>query len=137
MEFDDTHVEAAIRYVERFAEDRAQTVSYTRVFEAAGLPTPQNLHLEGEHSAVGRFMEAFHFRCIDDGLPPLDALVVHVDGDRKGWPGKGYFRVNKLADPLAERGRVEDGLRATQFWNDQKAACERWGKERRRARTRP
>lgn len=34
-------------------------------------------------------------------LPPLDALIVHVAGARKGHPGSGYFRANNLPDPFA------------------------------------
>jgi hypothetical protein len=33
-------------------------------------------------------------RCMARGLPPLDALVVHVTGQREGRPGAGYVRVN-------------------------------------------
>ncbi len=57
------------------AKDRGQTVSYSRVFEAAGLPAPQLLHQGSESHLVTEFMKAFHDRCHVQGLPPLDSLV--------------------------------------------------------------
>jgi hypothetical protein len=44
-EITDEDVDAAIDFtIENGAADRAQTVNYTRVFAAAGLPPPQELH---------------------------------------------------------------------------------------------
>jgi hypothetical protein len=86
--------------VENGATDRGQTVAYTRLFEAAGLPAPRDLHAGGESEAVSRFMERLHYRCRERNLPPLDALVVHVAGGREGQPGAGYVGVNGLKDPL-------------------------------------
>jgi hypothetical protein len=97
-------VDAAIDFVIRNgAEDRGQTVSYSRVFEAAGLRPPQGLHFGGESQLVTLFMERIHSRCIERHLPPLDWLVVHVAEQRAGFPGSGYFRVSKQVDPLSER----------------------------------
>jgi hypothetical protein len=81
VRFTQEQVDAAIDFViaDR-AVDRAQTVRYTAVFDAAGLPHPQDLHLGGDSDVVTAFMKAFHDRCIERGLPPLDALVVHVAG---------------------------------------------------------
>jgi hypothetical protein len=46
-------VDAAIDFViENAAIDRAQTVSYTRVFAAAGLPHPQDLHRGADNSIL-------------------------------------------------------------------------------------
>jgi hypothetical protein len=64
------------------AEDRGQTVNYSRVFEAAGLPPPQELHQGGDSQYVTAFMEGLHNRCLERNLPPLDALVVHVKANR-------------------------------------------------------
>ncbi len=84
------NVDRAIRFViESDAIDRARTVRYTAVFEAAGLPTPQELHHGGDADAVTAFMKAFHDQCLATGLPPLDSLVVHVAGTREGKPGGG------------------------------------------------
>jgi hypothetical protein len=48
-------VDAAIDFViENAAIDRAQTVSYTRIFGAAGLPPPQDLHQGGDSQLVTR-----------------------------------------------------------------------------------
>ncbi len=100
----DEQVDAATDYViDNGAIDRGQTISYTRVFAAAGLPAPQDLHQGGESQLVTRLMERFHYRCRERGLPPLDALVVHVAGTRQGKPGSGYFRVNGHRDPFGER----------------------------------
>jgi hypothetical protein len=131
----DVQVDAAIDFVAfNGAEDRAQTVSYSRVFEAAGLPAPQDLHFGGESHLVSQVMERFHFRCVERGLPPLDALVVHVAGQRMGFPGAGYFRVNSLKDPLGERASASDQVRATAYREEQKRACKDWGDRHRRSR---
>lgn len=43
--FTDDQVDDAIRFVvENGAKDRGQTISYSRVFDAAGMPAPQELH---------------------------------------------------------------------------------------------
>lgn len=126
-------VDVALDFVvQNGAEDRGQTVSYSRVFEAAGLPSPQNLHLGGESELVTSFMERFHYRCTERGLPSLDALVVHVAGPREGFPGRGYFRVNGHVDPLAERAKAEDQVAATLFWEGQRNECRKWGTRSRR-----
>lgn len=134
-EFDVSHVDAAIDFViAHAAEDRAQTASYSRVFAAAGLPAPQDLHMGGESQLVSQFMEAFHYRCRDRELPPLDALVVQVLGPRMNLPGTGYFRVNNLVDPLGERGSDAERVEATRFWEDEKLRCREWGVSSRRGR---
>ncbi|MER6591126.1 hypothetical protein ABT214_04560 [Micromonospora purpureochromogenes] len=52
-EFSEDQVDAAIRYViTNGAEDRGQTISYSRVFVSAGLPPPQDLHFGGESQLV-------------------------------------------------------------------------------------
>lgn len=128
-------IDAAVDFViVNGAEDRAQTISYSRVFEAAGLPPPQDLHFGGESQVVTQFMERFHFRCRERALPPLDALVVHVAGQRTGFPGAGYFRVNGHKDPLGERATAEQQVQATAFWEAQKKHCREWGDRHRRGR---
>jgi hypothetical protein len=53
-------VDAAIDFVIRNgAQDRGQTISYSRVFEAAGLPPPQDLHFGGESQLVSCSWNAF------------------------------------------------------------------------------
>lgn len=134
-DFDSHQIDAAINFVmENGAEDRAQTLSYSRIFDAAGLPSPQNLHFGGESHLVTAFMERFHYVCKERDLPPLDALVVHVTGPREGFPGAGYFRVNGYADPLAERTKPDDQVAATRFWQAQREECKEWGIRRRRSR---
>lgn len=131
----DEHVDAAIEYaIRNGAEDRGQTVNYSRVFEAAGLPPPQELHQGGDSHFVTAFMERFHNRCIERNLPPLDALVVHVAGAREGKPGGGYFRVNGSRIPLGERATAEQMMAAYTFWEGQVHQCSRWGDEHRRQR---
>jgi len=136
-DFTDDDVDEAIAFVVRHgAENRAHSVYYTQVFEAAGLPAPQVLHQGGETEVVSRFMEAFHFRCIELGYPPLDALVVHVAGQRGDLPGSGYFRVNNLPDPLASRTSPEDAAVAGRFLEQQRQRCAAWGHAHRRRRRR-
>lgn len=132
-EFTVDQVNAAIDFVIKSgAEDRGQTVSYSRVFEAAGLPAPQYLHMGGESHLVTEFMASFHYRCQERQLPPLDALVVHVAGPRKDFPGAGYFRVNGKADPLGERISAQATVTSTRFWETQREECRRWGIKSRR-----
>jgi hypothetical protein len=86
---------------------------------------------------VTAFMKAFHDRCIERGLPPLDSLVVHVAGGREGRPGVGYFRVNGHIDPFAERvtAPAEAVLAAHAFWQAEVELVKAWGVRHRRART--
>jgi hypothetical protein len=127
-------VDDAIDLLVDSAKDRGQTISYTRVFAAGGLPEPQLLHQGQESHLVTDFMKAVHDRCVQRYLPPLDALVVHVAGRRQNWPGGGYFTVNGLADPMKERASAEELVVGTRFWEHQKEQCKRWGLEARRAR---
>ncbi|PWU50669.1 hypothetical protein DLJ47_23570 [Micromonospora sp. S4605] len=91
-EFTTEHVDTAIDFlISKGAEDRGQTVSYSRVFAAAGLSNPQNLHDSGESRRVTQFMAAFHHRCKEQQLPPLDALVVHVAGTAPDSPAWATF----------------------------------------------
>ncbi|MET7970514.1 hypothetical protein [Micromonospora sp. NPDC005305] len=134
-QFTTNDVDAAIDFViKNGAEDRGQTVSYSRVFEAAGLPAPQYLHMDGEPQRVTEFMAAVHHRCKERQLPPLDALVVHVAGYRAGFPDAGYFRVNCVADPLADRTKPEAQAASGRFWETQREECKRWGIKNRRGR---
>lgn len=133
--FDEQDVDRAVDFVaESRAIDRAQTVRYTAVFEAAGLQPPQALHQGGDSDAVTAFMRSFHDRCLARGLPPLDSLVVHVAGPREGRPGAGYFRVNGHVDPFAEDSSVsaEKIIAAQAFWDAQREEVKAWGIERRR-----
>lgn len=125
-------VDDAIALVIEGAKDRGQTTSYSRVFAAGQMPAPQELHHGSESQLVTDFMRAFHDRCLERGLPPLDSLVVHVAGPRQNWPGFGYFKVNGLPDGRGERVREEDMIKATRFWEAQKAECKAWGTSERR-----
>lgn len=99
-EFTTDQVDRAIDHViDNGACNNGSTIHYSLVFAAAGLAAPQELHNGGDSHLVSKFMEAFHHRCVERDLPPLDALVVHVAGTRKGQPGGGYFRINDLPDP--------------------------------------
>ncbi len=82
---------------------------------------------------VTQFMKAFRDRCRERGYPPLDALVVHVAGERKGFPGAGYFKVNGFEDPLSLKTRPEKMKMATDFWRAEVQQCEEWGTRERRA----
>ncbi len=132
--FTRAQVDDAIDYVAREgAYDRAQTRSYSLVFAAAGMPAPQELHQGQESHLVTQFMKAFHDRCRELGYPPLDALVVHVAGERRDWPGAGYFKVNGLDDPLSPKTRPERAVAATRYWEDEKQQCDDWGTRQRRS----
>lgn len=131
--FTNEQVDAAVDFViENAAVDRAQTVSYSRVFEAAGMPPPQDLHFGGDGDLVTRFMKQFHDRCNSRELPPLDALVVHVAGVREGKPGGGYFTVNGVRDPFGERASAEQVMAAWSHWENEQHQCRAWGNQRRR-----
>jgi hypothetical protein len=91
------------------------------------LHPPQDLYFGGDGHLVTEFMERFHYRCRERRLPPLDSLVVHVAGPRRGAPGAGYFKVNGQDDPWNERTRPERQARATQFWETEKTECRTWG----------
>ncbi len=135
--FTQEQVDRAIDFViDDRAIDRAQTVRYTAVFDAAELPRPQELHLGGDSDVVTAFMKAFHDRCMERRLPPLDALVVHVAGEREGKPGGGYFRVNGHADPFAKNSTApaESLIEAHAFWEGQREEVKEWGVRRRRDR---
>jgi hypothetical protein len=54
----------------------------------------------GDSYLVSRFMEAFHRRCAERDLPPLDALVVHVAGTRKGSPAAATSGSTTCSTPL-------------------------------------
>ncbi|MET9225736.1 hypothetical protein [Lentzea sp. NPDC003310] len=126
--FTSEQVDEAIDYViQNGACNNGSTTTYSLVFAAAGLAAPQELHNGGDSHVVSKFMEAFHHRCVGRGLPPLDALVVHVVGARKGQPGGGYFRINGLPDPFAQRTPPEQVVRAVHFWENQKLSCANWG----------
>jgi hypothetical protein len=131
--FNEEQVDAGIDAIIERAKDRGQTIRYSAVFAAAGLPEPQQLHQGAESQLVTDFMKAIHDRCMQRGLPPLDSLVVHVAGPRQSWPGGGYFKVNGLADPLQQRISAADQVKATRFWEDQKEQCKEWGIRARRA----
>jgi hypothetical protein len=88
---------------------------------------PQLLHQGGDSHLLSSFMEAFHHRCIERRLPPLDSLIVHVAGPRMNFPGSGYFRVNNLADRLAPSVRAEQVVQATSVWTAEKDECRSWG----------
>jgi len=137
-QFTEAQVDDAIDFVIRNgAHDRGQTVSYSRLFEAAGLPAPQELHQGGDPKLVTEFMEAFQARCEEMNLPPLDALIVHVAGPRRDFPGAGYFRVNGQPDPVGKKaGTAEEVVQATTFWEAEKDECRRWGATDRRRRRR-
>jgi hypothetical protein len=134
-DFSDQQVQAAINFVvEHGAENRGQTVYYTQVFAEAGLPDPQLLHQGGESKLVTRFMKAFHDACEAADLPPLDSLVVHVAGQRGGFPGAGYFTVNGWVDPLHPGTRPVDADHATRSWQAEQRQCREWGDGHRRSR---
>lgn len=125
--FTQDQVDDAIDYViEEGAMDRAQTISYSRVFAAAGLAPPRDLHSGGDSHLVTAFMEAFHARCRDRNCPPLDALVVHTAGSRIGEPGVGYYRINGHVDPHGRGSKEAQGAALT-LWDRQRKECEAWG----------
>lgn len=125
-------VDAAIELVIESAKDRGQTVSYSRVFEAGGLPAPQELHRGNDSQLVTDFMKAFHDRCRERDLPQLDSLVVHVAGPREAKPGGGYFKVNGHQDAFSDKTPPERMMEAFSFWKRQVEECKRWGVEARR-----
>jgi len=124
--FTPDQVDDAIRFMlrSRFTAQHP-TVSYTEIFVAAGLPTPQDLYEDGGSPLITQFMESFHFRCIQVGLPPLDSLVVQAGGMYKGYPGKGYFTVNDSVYPFGGRDVVKE-IAAQKLLEAQQEAARLW-----------
>lgn len=81
-------------------------------------------------------MKAFHDRCVERALPPLDSLVLHVAGPRQNLAGPGYFRVNDVPDAGNVTIAASDVARGAQLWQEQKSACTAWRIENRRRRRR-
>lgn len=126
-------IDSAIEHViVNGAHNNGATTYYSLVFGAASLPAPQDLHQGGDSHLVTAFMEAFHHRCRERDLPPLDALVVHVAGRRQGQPGGGYFRINEQPDPFNDRTPPERAVAALRFWEVQQRECREWGTRDRR-----
>jgi hypothetical protein len=126
-------VDAAIDFgIRNGAEDRGQTISYSRVFEAAGLPPPQDLHFGGESQLVTLFMERLHFRCKERALPPLDSLVVHVAGQRTGLSWIWILPDQQTGGSFERAGPAIQQARATAFWEAQMEECRDWGVRSRR-----
>jgi len=133
--FTQDQVDDAIDYVvDEGATDRGQTISYSRVFAAADLAPPQELHNGGDSHLVTALMEAFHYRCSERGCPPLDALVVHTAGSRVGEPGVGYYRINGHVDPHGRSITLEAQAAALNLWQTQREQCETWGTALRRGK---
>lgn len=127
MDFAAEQIATGVNYViERAGRRNGQTVTYSDVFQAAGLPDPEELS-EGERS---RYMEQFHEYQQNYELPPLDALVVRKSGDRRGVPGAGYFRVNGLPDPIGQMSSVssEEIKDAIDYWRREQDRCWDWGR---------
>ncbi|MFC7613468.1 hypothetical protein ACFQV2_07470 [Actinokineospora soli] len=78
-------------------------------------------------------MAAFHARCAERDLPPLDALVVHAAGPRRDFPEPGYFRTNGHPDPVLETTPMADRRDATVFWLHQIQTCRLWASRTSRA----
>lgn len=131
--FSQEQVDDAITHViKQGAENNGAKTYYSLAFSAAGLPAPQDLHNGGESHLVTEFMEAFHRRCLERALPPLDSLVVHIGGPRRGQPGAGYFRVNGQPDPFSNRTSPTKARDAGVFWEQQIGECRTWGVRSRR-----
>jgi hypothetical protein len=75
-------------------------------------------------------MQRFHDRCAERALPPLDSLVVQVDGARRGYPGGGYFAVNGHEDPFSDRTRPDLAVAALSFWQAEVRRCRDWAARR-------
>src|SRR5271166_3215157 len=135
--FTPTDVDRAIGYViEHGTISSSQRISYAAVLLAGGLEPPLDLVDGRESLLVTAFMLAFHERCINRSLPPLDALIVHVTGRREGYPGSGYFLVNNQPDPFFGGGDPQAVIDAIEFWDGQRDRVRRWGDAYRRVRTR-
>jgi hypothetical protein len=131
--FETHQVDAAIQHViVNGAHNNGATTYYPLVFGAADMPAPQYLHQDGDSHLVTAFMEAFHRRCEERGLPPLDSPVVHVAGPRQGQPGGGSFRINNQPDPFSDSTSPERATAAARFWQNQQQACRDWGTRPRR-----
>ena len=122
--FTEENIESAISYVRDHCSDR--TITYTELFDAASLPSPRWYFDNGFRSVITEFMEAFHFACARGGLPPFDAFVVTARGERANYPGIGYFSVNGLSDPLADRTSYPKVKAALAFHDSQLKQIRAW-----------
>jgi len=129
-DFNDRQVDTAIGHViSHGARDGARTVPLAEVFASAGLLPPWELHLGGESDLVIRFMTRFHDRCVERALPPLDSLVVHDEGARRGRPGATYFLINGHDDPFGGRSGPDRAVAALAFWQAEVRRCREWGRQ--------
>lgn len=126
---------AAMRFTEKQVDDgiawmlgsghvsAERLVTYTDILRAAGIHLPPPGYLP---KLARAYMESVHWRCQEQGLPPIDALVVNADGERKGYPGTGYFRINEHADPLDLSLPIAAREKAHEFWEQQREECRLW-----------
>lgn len=99
--FGTENIDAAIAFA--IENCSSTSITYTELFSAAALQSPQWYFEHGLRSVITQIMEAFHHACAHQGLPPFDAFVVNALGsERAGYPGTGYFTINGLRDPLSE-----------------------------------
>lgn len=121
------NIESAISYAVQ--NSSRESITYTELFEAAGLKPPQWYFEEGFRSVITDFMEAFHFACACAELPPFDAFVVNASGDRANYPGIGYFTVNGLIDPLDEHTSISKAKTAILFREEQLQQIRTWNED--------
>ncbi len=134
MSFGTENVDKAIDFViESLVANGVEIVHYTPMFEAADLPTPQELYHGGDSDALTAVMQAFRDRCVHRGLPPLDSVVVHATSVRSGYPGRGYFRMHGYVDPIEPRpsASVDKTQAAVGFWKAEQAKVGKWAIDQR------
>lgn len=105
-------------------------ITYTELFAAAGLNSPRWYHENGGQTVISDFMEQFHAECIKLELPPFDSFVVNESGERAGYPGIGYFKINGLKDPFGDRTKAEDSKFAISFQINEREEIARWCSDR-------
>ncbi len=133
VSFTEGQVDTAIDAVAEVAKQRGKNIAYADVFAAAELPPIPEAKGNYEPAEVSEFMEAFHWRCVDRGLPPLDSLVVNVSGPRKNRCGPGYFKINYLDDPFSQRTNLKDAMASTKYAQNEAEECWTWGEIQRKA----
>jgi len=122
--FDESHINKAIEYAQTHCA--RPHITYTQLFLAADIQTPQWYHQNGGQGVIRDFMEAFHIACRKRGLPPFDAFVVNESGERAHFPGVGYFTVNGLKDPLSEKTTKSEAEFSLGFQRDEREAIREW-----------
>ena len=118
------NIEMAIEFAQRRCSQ--SHISYTELFAASEMQSPQWYHENGGQRVITDFMETFHIECLKRDLPPFDSFVVNEGGERAGYPGMGYFKVNGMKDPLSDKTSDADSRVSLDFQKSEREKIRQW-----------